>query len=131
MTVVRATSLAIVPLIVLSACGSAVPAASGARPQPVSTRPAPVYPGTTSTVSPGGLIGRDARALTGLFGTPRLDVREGAARRIQFAGSACVLDVYLYPQTSGREPVVTHVDARLPDGRDTAADGCVAALRQR
>jgi hypothetical protein len=117
-------------LLLLSACGGAVTAPTGSRPAPVSTRPAPAYPGT-STPAPGSLVGRDARALTTLFGTPRLDVREGSARRIQFSNSSCVLDLYLYPQTAGREPVVTHIDARLPDGRDTAADGCAEALRRK
>jgi hypothetical protein len=117
-------------ILLLAACGGAATTVpTGSRPATVSTRPAPAYPGTAT--APGSLIGRDARALTDLFGTPRLDVREGAARRIQFAGSACVLDVYLYPQVSGREPVVTHIDARLPDGRDTAADGCADSLKRR
>ncbi|MEY4269521.1 MAG: hypothetical protein RLZZ58_737 [Pseudomonadota bacterium] len=121
---------AIIPaILLLSACGGAATAPASSRPATVSTRPAPAYPG--SATAPGSLIGRDARALTGLFGTPRLDMREGTARRIQFAGSACVLDLYLYPQSSGREPVVTHIDARLPDGRDTAADGCADALRRK
>jgi hypothetical protein len=42
-----------------------------------------------------------------------------------------VLDAYLYPQRERGEPVVTHVDARLPDGRDVDRDSCIAALRRR
>ncbi len=66
-----------------------------------------------------------------MFGPPDLDVREGAARKLQFLGPACVLDVYLYPPRAGAEPVVTHVDARLPDGRDMDRSSCVAALSRR
>jgi hypothetical protein len=76
-----------------------------------------------------GVMGRPAAALTTQFGTPELDVREGEARKLQFAGAACVLDAYLYPTATGGEPIVTHVDARLPDGRDMDRASCVAALQ--
>ena len=69
-------------------------------------------------------------AKSGMFGKPRLDVSEGAGRKLQFAGSACVLDVYYYAQRSGAEALATHVDARTPDGRDTNVDGCIGALRR-
>jgi hypothetical protein len=77
------------------------------------------------------VLGRDARTLVGQFGEPDLDVREGTARKLQFAGPACVLDAYLYPRAGGGEPVVTHIDARLPDGRDMDRASCIAALSQR
>jgi hypothetical protein len=78
------------------------------------------------------VMGHDARALVALFGNPALDVREGRARKLQFLGPACVLDAYLYPpRGGGGEPVVTHVDARLPDGRDTDRGGCIALLSRR
>ena len=76
-------------------------------------------------------MGRDAGALEAQFGRPGLDVREGSARKLQFANQTCVLDAYLYPPRQGAEPVVTHVDARLPDGRDTDRAGCVASLSAR
>ena len=58
-------------------------------------------------------------------------MREGRARKLQFLGPACVLDAYLYPPRGGGDPVVTHVDARLPDGRDMDRSSCVAALSRR
>jgi hypothetical protein len=68
--------------------------------------------------------------LLSLFGQPALDVREGNARKLQFLGPSCVLDAYLYPR--GRaEAVVTHVDARLPDGRDADRAACVSSLQRR
>jgi hypothetical protein len=42
-----------------------------------------------------------------------------------------VLDAYLYAPRAGAEPVVTHVDARLADGRDMDRASCVAALSRR
>lgn len=77
------------------------------------------------------VIGSTARVLIGQFGLPDLDLREGAARKLQFLGPACVLDAYLYPRRGGGEPVVTHVDARLPDGREMDRSSCVAALSAR
>jgi hypothetical protein len=75
-------------------------------------------------------MGRTASALINSFGQPDLDVREGSARKLQFSNETCVLDAYLYPR-SGGDPVVTHVDARLPDGRDVDRASCVAALGLR
>lgn len=100
------------------------------RPAPPVTRrpqqppPPPVYPVTGLET----VIGRTARYLEGEFGRPDLDIREGQARKLQFSGPACVLDAYLYPPRGGGEPIVTYVDARLPDGRDFDRASCVAAL---
>lgn len=66
------------------------------------------------------------------FGPARLEVWEGDARKLQFTGSACVLDVYLYPPAPGREPEATYVDARrASDGQDVDRAACVSALRGR
>jgi hypothetical protein len=78
-----------------------------------------------------GVIGSTARTLVAQLGRPDLELREGRARKLQFLGPACVLDAYLYPPRSGAEPVVTHVDARLPDGREMDRASCVAALTAR
>ena len=77
------------------------------------------------------VMGRTAQALVSLFGPPALDAQEGPARKLQFLGPHCVLDAYLYPQHGRGEPVVTHVDTRLPDGRDTDRNACIAALGRR
>lgn len=94
---------------------------------PVAPPPAPTY----STHGLESVMGRGARGLIALFGAPDLDVREGSARKLQFLGPVCVLDVYLYPPRGGGDPVATHVDARLPDGRDMDRSSCVAALSRR
>lgn len=74
------------------------------------------------------VIGHTARDLEIHFGKPALDIREGDARKLQFASGVCVLDAYLYPPSRGGEPVVTYIDARQPDGRDIDRASCVAAL---
>ena len=119
---------ALAPLLLLGGCvaGTAKEAPPGGQPE---------APTTYSVAGLESVIGRDARFLTAQFGAPDLDVREGTARKLQWIGPACVLDTYLYPPRGGRgEPIVTHVDARLPNGNDFDRASCVAALiaaRQR
>ena len=69
-----------------------------------------------------GVIGRNETALANLFGD---------AKKLQFTGEACVLDVYLYPLRPGGEPSATYVDARrASDGLDVDRAACVRALRR-
>ena len=134
--------------LVLAACATLPPAAEAprdavappappeARQVPPSRPPQPVPQGFLAPQvlrMPGlePVIEREATALLNLFGPPRLDVREGDMRKLQFAGEACVLDVFLYPLRPGGEPVATYVDARRPsDGLDVDRAACVAALRR-
>ena len=77
------------------------------------------------------VIGRDAQLLANQFGQPRLSVKEGDAVKLQFAGNACVLDIFLYPLRQGAVPTATYVDARrASDGREVDRAACVAALRR-
>lgn len=79
-----------------------------------------------------GVIGAGANELIRQFGNPRLDVSEGDARKLQYAGGACVLDIFLYPAQPGREPLATYVEARrASDGQEVDRAACVAALRAR
>ncbi len=116
----RAASLGL--LLTLGACTA--PSTEG--PSTVSAAPAaPVR----SVAGLEGVLGRTAGVVSNLFGKAELDVREGPARKLQFSGPACILDTYLYPPAGGGEPIVTHVDARLLDGRDMDRASCVAALQ--
>jgi hypothetical protein len=109
------------------AAGCVAPVAQTPRVAP------PVAPAAAGYSAAGldGVMGQSARALAALFGAPDLDAREGGARKLQFLSPVCVLDAYLYPPRAGAEPVVTHIDARLPDGRDIDRASCIAALSRR
>lgn len=131
-------SLALVPL--LAACGggtvSSVPAPPPPKPGkvPVRTPVRVTPPAPKLQVAPGleGVIGARPDDLVRQFGPARLDVIEGDARKLQFAGSACILDIYLYPQGAGRDLQATYVDARrASDGQDVDRAACVGALRKR
>jgi hypothetical protein len=111
-------------LPVLAGC---VAPAAEAPPVTQAAAPRPVAAATGLE----SVIGSTARTLVAQFGRPDLELREGPARKLQFLGPACVLDAYLYPPRAGAEPVVTHVDARLPDGREMDRASCVAALSAR
>lgn len=107
------------------------PAALRTPARPVVTAPPPAAKIQTA---PGleGVIGADADGLARQFGQPRLEVWEGDARKLQFSGAVCVLDVYLYPAGRGAEPKATYVDARrASDGQEVDRAACVAALRRR
>ena len=94
---------------------------------------APLIPIPTGTAGLGQVIGASAAALTGMFGTPTADVREGTARKLQFGNATCVLDAYLYPKgrdpKAGAEPIVTYLDARQTDGSPIDRASCVGALQ--
>jgi hypothetical protein len=136
----------LLPLALLAACGpttgtpvASAPAPARARVAHVpATRPAtPPATGAFRTAKvmnlPGveGVIGADTAALQRAFGSPRLDVWEGDARKLQFSGEACVLDIYLYPPSPGATPTATWVDARrASDGLDVDRAACIKALRK-
>ena len=136
--------LTVTGTLLLSACSGAVPGnvgSTGARPTRLpSGQAAPVrrpvrrpLPQAQVQMLPGleGVIGSSTAELTRQFGAARLDVWEGDARKLQFTGPACVLDVYLYPPAQDREPQATYVDARRTDGKDVDRAACVQALRKR
>ena len=113
----------LIPLLLLSGCVSAP------KQPPVSAEPVrPVA--VQSAAGLDGVMGRTAGSLVQRFGAPALDVREGNARKLQFSNAVCVLDAYLYPSAGGGEAVVTHIDARLPDGRNLDRASCLASFRR-
>ena len=112
----------LVPLtaLLLAAC------ASTPMPQPGPAAPSPPAGGAHSHST---LAGMTANELAEHFGKPRLQIREGDGTKLQFAGSACVLDAYLYPpQAGGGVPRVSHVDARNAQGDPVNVGGCIASL---
>jgi hypothetical protein len=116
----------IVPLaLMLAACGGEAPPVRSAGRVPVPTAiPAPA--------SIAAIRGQNAARLVTQFGKPQLDVSEGRARKLQFAGPVCVLDTYLYPPANGRgEPTVTYLETRQRDGSPIDPASCVAALNAR
>jgi hypothetical protein len=110
--------------LIISACAATPKPAKVAAPVLVSP----------PLVTPTGLdrvMGRNAGALVSLFGNADQDVREENSRKLQFSSSICILDAYLYTPAKGKEPVVSYVDARQPDGGTIDKASCVAALTRR
>lgn len=130
--------------IALAGCVSAPRPAQTAPVRPVPATPPPMTgpvaaPSSQSFIAPTimqlpgleSVIGADARRLSEVLGPPRLTVAEGDAVKLQFAGTACVLDVFLYPLRPGGAPTATHVEARrASDGQAVDRANCVAALRR-
>ena len=125
------------PLAACASSGAAVPKPAPVAKQPrvaVRTPVAAPPPPARIQVAPGleGVIGAGADDLERQFGQARLEVWEGDARKLQFSGTACVLDVFLYPTSRGREPQATYVEARrASDGQEVDRAACISALRKR
>jgi hypothetical protein len=120
----RLAAIAGLALTVGACAGPAIP-----RPATPSGGPPP----PTTVVRPvqnNSLIGNSADAIGRMFGKPRLDVTEGAGRKLQFAGSNCIIDIYFYAPRAGANPVATHVDARTPDGRSADVNGCAQSFQR-
>lgn len=127
--------------LVLAGCStvprSTPPATASKLPNAGRDLPAPDAP--ARAISARGLesvIGKDSAALIRLFGEPRLNIQEANGRKLQFSGTVCILDAYLYPpQGSGGggngTEIVTHVDARRRDGAEVDRAACVNALIRR
>lgn len=114
--------------LALAACGETKPPVRSAAYVPVPA-PAPVVNAPPSIVA---IKGETAPRLIAQFGPPAMDLAEGNARKLQFAGPICVLDVYLYPPAGGRgEQVVTWLDTRQRSGAPIDQASCVAALTKR
>lgn len=135
----------LVSVLTLAGCGGADVGPLQSLPPPVARPHAPIPrtqprapvrrplapPPVQALPGAAGVIGASAAELARQFGTPRLDVVEGDARKLQFSGQACVLDIYLYPPAPGREPQASYVDARrASDGQDVDRAACIAALRR-
>ncbi|QMW22101.1 hypothetical protein [Sandaracinobacteroides saxicola] len=108
------------PLLLLLAACATTPAAP---PPPARQAAPPPPPGMER------LIGKPPETALTLLGTPRLDRREGPARILQFAGKACVLDLFYYPRPN--TPVATYAAARDPAGTSMAPATCLALLAPR
>lgn len=109
--------------------------ATGPRPAsaPAAVRSGVVrVPQVMSAQGLEGVIGSPAAALTRRFGEPRIDLAEGDARKLQFAGRSCVLDIFLYPQRPGGDPTAAHVEARLRQGGAAVDQGaCIREVEMR
>lgn len=115
----------------VSGAGTA-PARPAAAPAAKPRSSIVVVPQVMAPAGLEGVIGAPAAALTGRFGAPRIDLAEGDARKLQFAGPTCVVDIYLYPVAAAAEPTATHVEARLRQGGAPVDPGaCIREVERR
>jgi hypothetical protein len=105
---------ALLPLVILAAFS-----APQAAPPPVAVGTMPQRPVQ--------LLGKTADEVLARLGKPRLDVAEGPSRTLQYAGAACVLDVFFYPDRRGRS-AATHIEARTRTGAAYDAASCISAM---
>jgi uncharacterized protein YceK len=120
------------PALLLSGCAT-VPKSTAPAPakQQKVDRPALKAPAPLTARGLEAVMGKDAAALKRMFGEPRLDVIEVNGRKLQFVGTACVLDAYLYKSANKGPELVTYIDARRSDGAEVDRASCVNALQRR
>ncbi|RXR30219.1 hypothetical protein [Sphingobium fluviale] len=113
---IRSALVTLLSTLALSAC---------VAPDQADVAPLPAPPPMAGAYGPPKpLIGLDAKRLIARFGEPRLDIIDRTVRKLQFLTGGCVVDAYLYTTARGKEPTVTHVDARWPDGKDANLAAC-------
>ncbi|MCA3254353.1 MAG: hypothetical protein INF91_01905 [Alphaproteobacteria bacterium] len=112
--------LPLAALVVLAAC---------AAPQaPVVRAPTlPVPPTVKQGIGLARVLGHSPEQAIALLGSPTLDRQEGPARVLQFARTACVLDLFLYPDRRSGRVGVTEVDARTRAGAPFDPAACIEA----
>ena len=98
--------------------------ATAPQPAPQPQQAAPAAPAQHQLTS---LTGFDMQQLFGHFGRPALQVQEGRSIKLQFRGTYCVLDAYLYPGATGVLRV-TYIDTRTLSGADTDRARCISTL---
>jgi hypothetical protein len=107
-------------------------AGCAAKPQVIQSAPPPPQaapPPSTHTRSE--IMGLTTDELVRRLGTPALQIREGESLKLQFRGTQCVLDAYLYPASPGREPYrVIYVDARTRSLNRIDQTACIASLER-
>jgi hypothetical protein len=130
MALLPRNSLALILAMPLAACAATnLPLPGG--PQPRASEPYIARP-SRGSAGLGGVIGASANVLTARFGEPRIDLVEGDARKLQFSGESCVLDIYLYPQRRGGTRIATEAVARLREGgADTDPAACAREVEAR
>ncbi|MEO1048085.1 MAG: hypothetical protein AAFW59_07125 [Pseudomonadota bacterium] len=115
----------------VSACSTGVSKLPGVNTASTGARTAPrayIPPPQSARAGSGleGVIGSSPSALVRRFGEPRLDLAEGDARKLQFRGGSCVLDVFLYPSATQSVPLATDVQARSrQDGSEVDPGACI------
>ncbi|MBR0647818.1 hypothetical protein, partial [Plastoroseomonas hellenica] len=101
------------------------------RPPPSPAPPAPRAARNAPPDTAAGLLGADADAVIGLFGTPLLRRSEGNAEIWLYAGPECHLDIVFYPGEDGGVPRVAHAGARAEGAAPRREAECLAGIARR
>lgn len=134
-------------LLTLAGCeglpsfGGSAPATSGPTTEPVDSAAVPAKPDAPKSTDqnkqasaspvnddPAQFVGQAESLVDSTLGAPDLIRREGAIEVHQFHGADCVLDLYLYPQETGKGLSVRHAELRGPGLDEPARRACLANL---
>lgn len=127
------SALTLVLTLALSACAPpvvepeltvALPPVPVVEPEP-SPEPDPI---PDPVLEPDRLLGLSPADIRDIFGPASLVRREDTAQVIQFAGAACVFDIYFYEAAAGQAFRASYLTARDLSGESVAATDCLKSL---
>lgn len=131
----------VLALTTLTGCQALDGVMAGDNPAPAqtgsaATKPAPTAPGTTVARAdpaappvdddPMQFMGLRGETVAARLGEPDLVRRDTGVEVRQFRGSACILDLFLYP--AGGALAVKHVELRGPSLDNEARRACLAEM---
>lgn len=123
--------------LTLAGCGGTRDPAADmtAAPVPVEATRSPAVPLPPSKIplpppdiDVGQILLVDTDQVIGLLGKPELKRRERQAELWQYRSTTCVLNLFVYPNKSGKAPAVTHAEARARAGGVIPTRMCLASL---
>lgn len=130
-------ALTLVLTLALSACAPpvvepeltvALPPVPVVEPEP-SPEPDPIPDPIPEVMpEPDRLLGLSPADIRDIFGPASLVRREDTAQVIQFAGAACVFDIYFYEAAAGQAFRASYLTARDLSGESVAATDCLKSL---
>ena len=94
---------------------------------PVDEIAAPAPEPPEIDAAPSDLFGLDEAGITALLGPPHYRRNEPPARVLQYAGRACVLDLFLYPEGPDGAMATVYFEMR-PTGEAPVPSGCFSGL---
>jgi hypothetical protein len=103
---------------------------SGCQAPDTAVAQAPKAPPASDKMAPPPkVLGLQPEDVQDLLGVPKLVRREAPAEVWQYRSTACVLDVFLYPEDTGAQQV-RYLEARTAAAEPALTDDCVNDIRR-
>jgi hypothetical protein len=123
----RAAVRTAVLALIVSGC-QAAPSSGGADSDPVAGVGTSTLASAPADLDPDDLSGIARTELTELLGAADFDRRDGPAEILQYRNGTCILDVFLYRESTDESFRVAHVEARDLEMQKVPGIDCLRSL---